>query len=174
MTAQPMFADADPVPGPIPHGTSSGYTRHKCRCDACRSFEIARQRAWRQRHREGKVEHRVNHPSCVPVRVRGVDYPSISSAAAFLGVCPSSISGQLRLRGAAEGTGMGARAPRRRPRPANAKRCIIHGHAFPSIGAAARALGVSYAHLSRQLNAGPTPRYAQHLLVKLMAAGVRA
>lgn len=161
-------------PRRIPHGTSSGYVSHKCRCDACREAEIARQRAWRQRLRDGKVRHCPDHPRCVPVRVRGTVYPSISAAAAALRITPGSISGQLDRKGHADAAGLGSHAPRRKvPRP-NARPCVIHGRRFASIAEAARALGVGYAHLHRQLKAGMTPRYRDYLLGRMMRAGMGA
>ncbi len=33
---------------PVKHGTTTGYRRHGCRCDACRKAVIDCQRAWRQ------------------------------------------------------------------------------------------------------------------------------
>lgn len=38
------------VAAPIPpkHGTTTGYRRHGCRCDACRKAVIDCQRAWRR------------------------------------------------------------------------------------------------------------------------------
>jgi hypothetical protein len=157
---------------PIPHGTPSGYVRHKCRCDDCRAAEIQRQREWRKRHREGKVQHRPDHPSCVPVRVRGVVYPSISLAAKALRVGPSSITGQLARRGAADGAGLGFCAPRAKVQPANSRRCVIHGREFASIAAAARSIGVNYSHFYRQMQSGPSAGYSQYLLSKMMCAGM--
>ncbi|TJZ86143.1 hypothetical protein [Paracoccus hibiscisoli] len=156
--------------GPVPHGTPSGYVRCKCRCDLCREAEVQRQREWRQRHRDGKVRHRTDHPSCVPVRVRGVVYPSISAAAYALNVTPSSIAGQLARRGAADGAGLGGHAPRRRPQPVNSRRCVIHGREFPSIAAAAREIGVNYSHFFREVKRGLSDQYSQYLLLKMMQA----
>lgn len=155
--------------GSVPHGTARGYQRHGCRCDDCRAAETQRQREWRQRHRSGKVKHREGHPSCVPVRIRGVDYPSISVAAAALGVGPASISGMLRMRGSAEGAGLGAAAPRR-PALHRSKPVEIHGRAFPSISEAVRYLGVGRSQMNRMLREGMTPRYLDYLLGKLMLA----
>lgn len=154
---------------PVKHGTSHSYNRLRCRCDACRQAELRRQKAWRVRNRAGLVKHRPHHPNCVPVRVRGVVYPSISAAAAALQICPTSINTQLRLTGSADGAGLGGRAPRPRGK-ANAKRCVIHGREFPSIAAAARALSVGYTHMAREFKAGPSAEYWQYLLSKLMQA----
>lgn len=154
----------------IPHGTATGYNRYKCRCDACREAEIQRQREWRQRHREGKVQHRTKHPSCVPVRVRGVVYPSISVAACALKVGPSTISGQLARHGAADGAGLGGHAPRTKRQPVNSRRVVIHGREFPSIAAAARAIGVNYSHFFREVKRGLSDQYSQYLLLKMMQA----
>jgi hypothetical protein len=33
------------------HGTSSGYTYHRCRCDECKAFQREAHRAWRARAR---------------------------------------------------------------------------------------------------------------------------
>lgn len=154
---------------PINHGNSYAYNRLRCRCDVCRQAELRRQKEWRARNRAGLVKHRPNHPNCVPVRVRGVIYPSISVAAATLKICPTSITGQLRLRGSADGAGLGGRSPRPRGK-SGAKRCLIHGREFPSIAAAARALNVSYSHMAREFKAGPSAEYWQYLLSKLMQA----
>lgn len=154
----------------IPHGTPSGYIRCRCRCDLCREAEVQRQREWRQRHRAGKVQHRENHPSCVPVRVRGVVYPSMSVAAVALNISPSSIAGQLSRRGVADGAGLGGHAPRAKAPPANSRRCVIHGREFPSIAAAARAIGVNYSHFFREVKRGMSDRYSQYLLAKMMQA----
>lgn len=35
--------------GEIPHGTDSGYTYWKCRCDLCRQARMAYRRAWSER-----------------------------------------------------------------------------------------------------------------------------
>jgi len=157
----------------VPHGTARGYLRHRCRCAECRAAETQRQREWRQRHRAGKVKHRGALPSCVPVRIRGVDYPSISVAAAALGVGPASISGMLRMRGHADGAGLGANAPR--PLTLHRSKPIeIHGRVFPSISAAVRYLSVGRSQMNRMLRDGMTPRYLDYLLGKLMAADARA
>lgn len=158
--------------GFVPHGTARGYQTHRCRCASCRAAETQRQREWRQRHRAGMVKHRVGHPLCVPVRIRGVDYPSISVAAAALGVGPASISAMLRIRGAADGAGLGAKAPRARP-VGNVKPCRIMGREFPSIAAAGRYMGVSLTHLYRSLSKGMSPSYADYLLRKMMQADAR-
>lgn len=158
------------APRAIPHGTASGYVAHGCRCDSCREAEVQRQREWRKRHREGKVKHSPEHPCCVPVRIRGTVYPSMSIAAAALNVSPSTISRQLARQGSADGAGLGGQAPRRRVIPDNAQRCQIHGREFPSIRQAARQIGVNYSHLYRQLQSGLTPRYSQYLLSKMMQA----
>ncbi|WP_411839231.1 hypothetical protein [Paracoccus sp. ME4] len=154
----------------IPHGTATGYSRYRCRCDLCREAEVQRQRNWRQRHREGKVRHQVDHPSCVPVRVRGVVYPSMSIAASALKIGPSAISTLLTRRGDADLAGLGSQAPRRKVPPVNCRRCVIHGREFPSIAAAARIIGVNYSHLFRQLQDGLSDRYSQYLLSKMMQA----
>lgn len=157
--------------GPVfTHGTVAGYMRHGCRCEACRAAEVARQRKWRERHRQGKVRHQPLNPNCVPVRIRGTVYPSISVAAAKLGVSPSSIASQLRRKGSAEAAGLGGSAPRPRRQPLNSKTCRIHGRSFPSIAEAARYLGVNYSHLFRQLQRGMKPGYSDYLLSRLIQA----
>jgi len=35
-------------PSPPQHGTTTGYRRYGCRCDACRKAVVDCQRAWRQ------------------------------------------------------------------------------------------------------------------------------
>ena len=163
-----MTVPADPTL----HGTTRAYHRG-CRCDACRAAETQRQREWRQRLRDGQVRHRPQHTGCVPVRIRGVDYPSISIAAATLGVTPASISTQLRKFGNADGAGLGGHAPRRHVLN-NVKPVRLHGRDFPSVAAAARYLGVSPTHLYRSISRGISSSYAQFLLGKLMAADARA
>lgn len=116
------------------------------------------------------MKHKPTHPCCVPVRIRGTVYPSMSIAAAALNVGPSTISRQLARQGLADGAGLGGQAPRRRVTPANSQRCQIHGREFASIHAAAREIGVNYSHLYRQLKAGLSPRYSQYLLSKMMKA----
>ncbi len=36
------------TPIPFKHGTTTGYRRHGCRCDACRKAVVDAQRTWRQ------------------------------------------------------------------------------------------------------------------------------
>lgn len=150
------------------HGTAGGYSRHKCRCDACRQAETARQRRWRARLQAGLVKHRSSDKSCVPVRIRGALYPSISAAAAALGTSAANISAQLARFGDAERAGLGIRGPRQPVPPGNAKPCRIHGRDYPSLHAAAKDLGVSYTYLSRQASTGFTPDYSQYLLARMM------
>lgn len=45
--------------GGIPHGTPSGYSFHKCRCDVCVSAKKARDRDYYERNRE-KVKAQTN------------------------------------------------------------------------------------------------------------------
>ena len=157
----------------IPHGTPQSYQRHKCRCAACRDAEVTRQREWRRRHREGKVQHRPDSAVCVPVTVRGKLYPSISLAAADLGLTPATVSHQLRRYGTGDRAGLGHAAPKRIVL-SNVRPCVIHGRKFPSIEAAIRYLGVGRTHLYRSLRKGVTPKYSEYLLAKLMEADARA
>lgn len=166
-------APAGSTSGSIQHGTAYAYQKHKCRCDLCRGAETARQREWRKRLLAGKVKHRPAHPNCVPVRVRGMVYPSIAAAAAKLGICPSSISALLAKSGSADGAGLGGRAPRRQALN-NVKPCRIHGRDFPSRAEAARYMGVSYTHLNRSVKEGFSVTYSQYLLRMLMQADARA
>ncbi|MGA0617559.1 hypothetical protein [Paracoccus sp. KR1-242] len=157
----------------IPHGTANGYQRYRCRCDGCRAAEVARQREWRKRHRAGKVQHRPDATVCVPVTVRGKLYPSISMAAADLGIAPATISHQLRTFGTGDRAGLGHAAPKRIVLN-NVRPCVIHGRQFVSIEAAIRYLGVGRTHLYRSLRKGVTPKYSEYLLAKLMEADARA
>ncbi|WP_139165941.1 hypothetical protein [Paracoccus tibetensis] len=165
-----MSAVASPAPEakPFRHGTPGGYSRHKCRCDACRAAEIDRQRNCRARLRAGLVKHRSGGKNCVPVRIRGVVYPSISAAAAALGTSAANISAQLARFGDAERAGTGIRGARRPGKPGNAKQCRIHSRLYPSLHAVAKDLGVSYTYLSKQASAGFTPEYSQYLLARMM------
>lgn len=165
-------AKASPLESAVPHGTPRGYQRHRCRCAECRTAEVVRLRDYRARVRQGKVRHRPNSVSCVPVSVRGVVYPSIAMAAAALGVTPASITTQLRNNGSCDRAGLG-RGTHDRHVQSNAKPCVIHGRAFPSIAAAGRYLGVSLTHLYREMKTGVSPSYSQFLLVKLMRADAR-
>ncbi|SMO63934.1 helix-turn-helix domain-containing protein [Paracoccus laeviglucosivorans] len=160
-----------PISG-VQHGTSNGYGRYGCRCDACRAAETARQRDFRQRQREGRVKHRTHDPNTVPVLVRGKLYPSISAAASALGISGPSISHQLQRYGCADRAGLGLFGPRVRCNH-KAKPVKIHGREFPSIAAAARFMGVSPTHLYRSLKHGFAPTYSEFLLRQLMQADAR-
>lgn len=43
--------EAGDEPDPIPHGTPSGYTWHKCRCSECRAWSAAYRREYRRRQK---------------------------------------------------------------------------------------------------------------------------
>ena len=51
--SQAARAEADEVPDPsYAHGTRYGYQHRGCRCDDCRAWEAARQRAKRTRRQQ--------------------------------------------------------------------------------------------------------------------------
>lgn len=163
---------AMPLPRrPIKHGTNHAYVRHKCRCDICREAEVQRQREFRARHKQGLIRHRTGGV-CVPVRLGDVDYPSISAAAAALGVTAPSLSHRLRKYGCLDLAGQGSRPPRRQALN-NILPITIHGREFPSRVAAARYLGVCSSYLSRCAKAGFTSTYSDYLLRRLMEADAR-
>lgn len=156
---------------PIKHGTNYAYVRHKCRCDTCREAEVQRQREFRARHKQGLVKHRKGGV-CVPVRLGDVDYPSISAAAAALGVTAPTLSHRLQKYGCLDLAGQGSRPPRRQALNSILP-ITIHGREFPSRVAAARYLGVCSSYLSRCAKAGFTATYSDYLLRRLMEADAR-
>lgn len=109
----------------------------------------------------------------VPVRIRGVVYPSVNAAAAAVGVKPSTISAQLLRKGHAESAGLGMAAPGRNSIPRNRKPVTIHGTSFPTIKAAADALGLSYTALHQRLRRPMTPAASDDLMARVMAWDAR-
>lgn len=82
----------------------------------------------------------------VPVRIRGVDYPSISDAARALGLTPAAISFALD-RGTIDTVGL--------PVPRGAPRCCrVNGVRYGTLTAAARANGVTVAAIHHALRRG--------------------
>lgn len=72
-----------------------------------------------------------------PVTIRGVNYPSISSAAEAVGVTHNAVTDAMRG-GRLETVGLN-------PRGKNyGRRVVIDGKAYPSIYAAAREIGVDW------------------------------
>ena len=106
----------------------------------------------------------------VPVRIRGVVYPSIAAAAAAVGVDPSTISKSLARQGDADGCGLGANAPRRKYRgTATYQRPVtIHGVSWPSVTAAAADLGMTRDAMSKRLHRPMTPAISDDLLGRVM------
>lgn len=184
MNARASFADravivppsnASPAaPRPIRHGTLRGYITHGCRCDDCRSVEIARQRRYRARMRAGLVARRPNHHNAVPVSVRGTLYSSIAEAAQALGVMPSAIRGHLRRHGHCDFVGLGSKSPSRNRTAHRITPIVIHGRRFPSIKAASVYLGVGYTWLYRAITKGTPANAGDRILVALMQADARA
>lgn len=86
----------------------------------------------------------MSQKNCVPVRIRGVDYPSIKAAAAALGISPVTISASLNRYGHAEGVGLSVKTQRRRPVPRKVRPVRLHGRDFPSVKVAAEELGLNY------------------------------
>jgi len=84
-------------------------------------------------------------PFPVPVRIRGIDYPSISSAAAALGVKPNTVQGALE-RGTIDNVGLRG-WPGRKP-------VTIRGVRYLSIAAAANALGLSERSINKAMKNG--------------------
>ncbi|WP_072689343.1 hypothetical protein [Rhodococcus marinonascens] len=41
---------------PIPHGTTTGYSRYKCRCEGCKAAYVAYKRRYREANREAIAE----------------------------------------------------------------------------------------------------------------------
>lgn len=105
----------------------------------------------------------------MPVCIRGVTYPSVKVAAAALGVHPATISSYLRRYGHLDGIGLGYASPERNKTPHNKTPVTIHGAEFPTIQAAASALGVNYHGLVRTLNRPMTPKKSDRLLQLVMA-----
>lgn len=103
-----------------------------------------------------------------PVRIRGVVYPSVTSAAAAVGVRPSTISGQLLRKGHADSAGLGNAAPGRNSVPRKRRPVTIHGAAFPTIQAASDALGLNYWTLHKRLRKPMTPAVSDDLLGRVM------
>lgn len=84
----------------------------------------------------------INAP--VPLRIRGVDYPSIRAAAQALGVSYSTVANALD-RGTLEYIGMGTKSPAK----GNPIAVTIRGIAYRSNVEAAAALGVSRQAVAR-------------------------
>lgn len=105
----------------------------------------------------------------MPVCIRGVTYPSVKAATKALGLKRASISSYLRRYGHLDGVGLGIASPERNQTPHNMKPVTIHGAEFPTIQAAASALGVNYHGLVRTLNRPMTPKKSDRLLRLVMA-----
>lgn len=82
----------------------------------------------------------------VPVRIRGVTYPSQTAAAEALGVNQSTIAGALD-RGTIDRVGCGAGSN-------SAKPVTLHGVSFPSYRAANQALGRGPTYVQDTLRSG--------------------
>lgn len=105
----------------------------------------------------------------MPVCIRGVTYPSVKAATKALGLKRASISSYLRRYGHLDGVGLGYASPGRNKTPRNKTPVTIHGAEFPTIQAAADALGVNYQGLVRTLNRPMTPKKSDRLLQLVMA-----
>lgn len=81
----------------------------------------------------------------VPVRIRGVDYPSLIAAAEALGVTNAAVYNALE-RGTIDGVGLG-----KKYRPV-----LMNGRIWPSVNAAAAGIGVFPQVISRARVAGRT------------------
>ena len=111
--------------------------------------------------------------NCVPVRIRGEVYPSITAAAHAFGVKPCTVSSQLARYGCADGVGLGCTSPRHNATGHHVKPVAIHGRSFPSIKAAADHFGVSYSWLYKALTKDSPSNWRDRLLSALMAADAR-
>jgi hypothetical protein len=85
----------------------------------------------------------------VPVRIRGVDYPSQTAAALALGVTNAAIYQALEC-GAIDRAGIGKKHSGQ-PRP-----CYMNGRLWPSVNEAAAGIGVLPQVISRARSAGRT------------------
>ena len=106
----------------------------------------------------------MSRANCMPVHIRGKDYPSVNEAAAALGIKPASLSGYLSRYGHTEGVGLGCSSPARNKYPRNKKPVDIAGHQFATVKAAADALGVNYQALARTLKRPLSEKSARRLL----------
>lgn len=111
--------------------------------------------------------------NCVPVRIRGTDYPSITAAAYALGIRPNTISGLLLRYGTADGAGLGYRSPRRNVTPHRQTPVTLFGRRFASIKEAADHLGFSYAWLYKALTKDKPADAMDRILAALIAAEKR-
>ena len=84
----------------------------------------------------------------MPIRIRGVDYPNARAAAQALGVSPGAVYMGLR-RGTIDNVGLGSGCG---PKPIPLRPVTLGAIHFPSVRAAARALGLKSNYLSRALN----------------------
>lgn len=93
-----------------------------------------------------------NHPC--PVRIRGVDYPSISAAAEALGLSHTTIHSHLN-RGTLDNAGIGrGYGAAHRTTNAKQKAITLGGMHFPSHSALSRYLGKSNGYVSEALRTG--------------------
>lgn len=111
--------------------------------------------------------------NCVPVRIRGKVYPSITAAARAFRVKPCTVSSQLARYGHADGVGLGCKSPRHNGTGHHVKPVTIHGRTFPSIKAASDFFGVSYSWLYKALTKDSPSNWQDRLLAALMAADAR-
>ena len=111
--------------------------------------------------------------NCVPVRIRGKVYPSITAAARAFRVKPCTVSSQLARYGHADGVGLGCASPRHNAVGHHVKPVTIHGRSFPSIKTAADFFEVSYSWLYKALTKDSPPNWNDRLLAALMAADAR-
>lgn len=156
---------------PVPHGTPTGYSRHKCRCDACKAAEMARQRDYRARLKAGI--HIKTGPSAMPVIVRGVVYPSSVAAARALGISSTTIATHLHRHGHADFAGLGTKSPIWNKVPRRKSPVTLYGRDFPTITAAADYMGVGRQWLWKALRKGKPADAGDRILAALMRAEER-
>lgn len=90
----------------------------------------------------------------VPIRIRGVDYPSIKAAADALGLCHTTISSHLS-RGTLDNAGMGrGYGASRATQNGLSKPISLGGMDFPSRSALSRYLGKSHNYVNTALRNG--------------------
>lgn len=111
--------------------------------------------------------------NCVPVRIRGVDYPSIKAAAAALGITPATISSSLQRNGHAEGAGLGVKSVRHNSTPHRVRPITLHGRDYPSIKVAADELGLGYSWLYKAITRQQPADAGDRILAAMMRINAR-
>ena len=107
------------------------------------------------------------HFNCMPVEIRGVLYPSQKAAAKALGVCQSSISQRLRVKGCADTVGLGlAGGPVGNKN--RAKKLALFGVTFQSRTEAAQKLGITRSQLTKWISPKASKAQKQMLVAAVM------